>query len=196
LDVSFITHGHKDHFARSISKTLLEKSSCIFVIPQSCIAIAKELNIPPERIIVAKPRAPFEVLGVKVSPLRAIHGNSNFAIYYKANLEDCGYVLEVGGKRFLQPGDSFLLEDHLMEKNIDVLFFSPTEHNMHIKNSLTLINELKPKYILPQHHSTVVVNESTFFWAKGYHREVMSQLSPALKKRYYILKQGDKIQID
>lgn len=196
LDISFITHGHKDHFARSISKTLLEKSSCVFVIPQSCIAIAKELNIPPKRIIIAKPREPFQVLGVKVYPLRAIHGNSNFAIFYKANLEDCGYVLEVGGKRFLQPGDSFLLEDHLMEKNIDVLFFSPTEHNMHIKNSLTLINELKPKYILPQHHSTVVVNESTFFWAKGYHREVMSKLSPALKKRYYILKQGDKIQID
>ena len=29
LDISFITHGHKDHFARSISKTLLEKSSLI-----------------------------------------------------------------------------------------------------------------------------------------------------------------------
>lgn len=35
-----------------------------------------------------------------------------------------------------------------------------------------------------------------FFYPKGYHREVMSKLSPALKKRYYILKQGDKIQID
>ena len=196
LDISFITHGHKDHFARSISKTLIEKSKCIFVIPESCLAIAKELNIPNDRIRIAKPREPFEVLGVKVSPLRAIHGNADFAIYYKANFKDCGYLIEIGGKRFLQPGDSFLLEDHLMQENIDVLFFSPTEHNMHIKNSLTLINTLNPNYILPQHHSTVVVNESTFFWAKGYQKEVLEKLPKELRRRYFILQQGDKIQIE
>ncbi|MFQ3335006.1 MAG: L-ascorbate 6-phosphate lactonase [Candidatus Arcticimaribacter sp.] len=196
LDISFVTHGHKDHFARSISKTLIEKSKCIFVIPESCLSIAQELKIPKERIRIAKPREPFEILGVKVSPLRAIHGNANFAVYYKANLQDCGYLLEIGGKRFLQPGDSFLLEDHLIQEKIDVLFFSPTEHNMHIKNSLTLIEKLQPKYIMPQHHSTVVVNESTFFWAKGYQKEVRDKLSETLAKRYYILEPGDKVQID
>ena len=41
LDISFVTHGHKDHFARSISKTLIEKSKCIFVIPESCLEIAR-----------------------------------------------------------------------------------------------------------------------------------------------------------
>ncbi|MGY9042220.1 MAG: MBL fold metallo-hydrolase [Alphaproteobacteria bacterium] len=195
LDISFITHGHKDHFARSISKKLVQKSKCIFIIPESCLSIAQELNIPKNRIVIAKPRIPFELKGIKIIPLRAIHGNSDFAVYYKANLEDCGYIIEIGGKRFLQPGDSVLLEDHFIQKNIDVLFFSPTEHNMHIKNSLTLIEKLSPKYILPQHHSTVVVNEETYFWAKGYHKEVKEKLPANLSKRYYILNQGDKIQI-
>ena len=86
--------------------------------------------------------------------------------------------------------------DHLIQEKIDVLFFSPTEHNMHIKNSLTLIEKLQPKYIMPQHHSTVVVNESTFFWAKGYQKEVRDKLSETLAKRYYILEPGDKVQID
>tara|TARA_B100001059_G_scaffold5711_1_gene4819 strand:- start:964 stop:1788 length:825 start_codon:yes stop_codon:yes gene_type:complete len=195
LDISFVTHSHKDHFARSVSKVLMEESDCIFVIPESCLDIAKELNIPADRIKLAVPREKFQISGVNVTPIRAIHGNADFAIYYKANLEDCGYLIEINGKRFLQPGDSFLLEDHLFLKNIDVLFFSPTEHNMHIKNSLTLINRLKPKYILPQHHSTVEVNSNTFFWAKGYQKEVKEKLSEKLKKRYYILKEGDKLLI-
>ena len=66
---------------------------------------------------------------------------------------------------------------------------------MHIKNSLTLINKLKPNYIFPQHHSTVIVDSNTFFWAKGYHKEVKLKLSEKLKNRYYILKEGDKVLI-
>lgn len=196
LDISFVTHGHKDHFNRSTSQILAKQSDCIFVIPQSCAAIADELGIPKDRVRIAKPRMPFEIRGIKVQPLRAIHGNANFAIYYEANLDDCGYVIEIGGKRFLQPGDSHLLEDHLFLENIDVLFFSPTEHNMYIDPSVILINRLQPKYIFPQHHSTVIVNESTRFWAKGYPDEVKLRLAPSLQDRYYIIKQGDKVIIN
>ena len=66
---------------------------------------------------------------------------------------------------------------------------------MHINNSLTLINRLETKYILPQHHSTVIKNSNTFFWAKGYQKEVKEKLSKKLKNRYYILKEGDKLLI-
>ncbi len=195
LDISFITHYHKDHFNRSTSKILVEKSNCLFVMPESCLDIANELGIPQDRIIIAKPREPFEIMGIQVKPLRAIHGNANFAIYSQANLQDVGYHLTIDGKTFLQPGDSYLLEDHLFLKHVDVLFFSPTEHNMYIDRSVILINTLNPDYIFPQHHSTVIVNESTRFWAKGYHHEVKLRLSQALQERYYIMKQGDKVKI-
>ncbi|MBE0668856.1 MAG: MBL fold metallo-hydrolase, partial [Bacteroidales bacterium] len=146
-------------------------------------------------IVVAKPREPFEINGIKVEPLRALHGNSNFAIYYDANLQDCGYLFTIGGKRILQPGDTYLLEDHLFLKKVDVLFFSPTEHNMYIDNSVILINALEPEYIFPQHHSTVAVNESNRFWAKGYPDEVKIRLSKPLKERYHILKTGEMKEI-
>lgn len=196
LDVSFITHYHKDHFNRPTSKILLEQSDCIFVMPESCLDVAKELGIPMERIKVAKPREPFEIKGIKVEPLRALHGNANFAIYSQANLQDVGYHLTINGTTFLQPGDSYLLEDHLFLEHVDVLFFSPTEHNMYIDRSVILINTLNPDYIFPQHHSTVVVNESTRFWAKGYQDEVKIRLSKPLQERYYILNQGDKVKIE
>ncbi len=192
LDISFITHGHNDHFNRDATRILVEQSSCLFVFPESCTHIADQLNIPMDRRRVAIPRVPFEVMGVKVEPVRAIHGNANFAIYYEANLQDCGYVLDIGGTRFLQPGDSYLLEDHLFLEDIDVLFVSPTEHNMYIDRSVILINTLNPEYVFPQHHSTVEVTEETRFWAKGYPDEVKLRLSDPLKQRYHVLKEGEK----
>lgn len=194
IDISFVTHAHGDHFNEYTSRILLEQSSCIFVMPESCLPVARKLRIPDDRIVVAKPRESFEVKGVKVDPVRAIHGNANFAIYYEANLQDCGYVFTVGGKKFLQPGDSYLLEDHLFLKDIDVLFFSPTEHNMYIDRSVILINTLEPEYIFPQHHSTIAFGEGDKyrFWAKGYPDEVKLRLSRTLQNRYHILKPGGK----
>lgn len=196
LDISFITHGHKDHFNRISSKWLADSSDCLFVMPSSCLPIAQELGIPDQKITVAYPRMPFDILGIHIEPLRAIHGNANFAIYYDANLEDCGYIINIGGKRFLQPGDTHLLEDHLFCNDIDVLFFSPTEHNMYIYPSIILINRLEPSYILPQHHSTVIVNDETRFWAKGYQEEVRIRLNQSLQKNYHILNPGDFLLIE
>lgn len=195
LDVAFITHGHGDHFEEYTTRILVEKSKCIFVLPESCLVNAKKFGIPENRIVVAKPREPFEIKGIEVDPLRAIHGNANFAIYYDANLQDCGYLFTIGGKRILQPGDTYLLEDHLFLKKVDVLFFSPTEHNMYIDNSVMLINGLDPEYIFPQHHSTVALNDGNRFWAKGYPDEVKIRLSKVLKEKYFILKTGEMKEI-
>ena len=193
VDISFVTHAHGDHFNEYTSRVLLEKSSCIFVMPESCVPVAKKLKIPDNRIVVTKPRESYKVNGISVEAVRAIHGNANFAIYYEANLQDCGYVFTLGGKRFLQPGDTYLLEDHLFLKDIDVLFFSPTEHNMYIDRSVILINTLDPEYIFPQHHSTIAFGEGNKyrFWAKGYPDEVKIRLSRPLQERYHILTPGD-----
>jgi L-ascorbate metabolism protein UlaG (beta-lactamase superfamily) len=195
LDLVFITHEHDDHFHARTCQLLAEKSKCMFILPESCIEKANKLRIPEERRIIAQPRKPFELKGIKVEPLRAIHTGANFAILYDANLQDCGYLLTIKGKKFLQPGDSYLLEDHLRLKNVNVLFFSPTEHNTYIDASLILINTLNPDYIFPQHHSTVKVDETNRFWAKGYPDEVKIRLSQAMKEKYHILKPGDKTEI-
>lgn len=196
LDISFVTHGHGDHFHRATSRTLSEQGHCTFVIPNSCVDIASKLEIPGDRIRVAKPREdPFEIEGVQIQPIRAIHGNPKFAVYQRANLEDCGYVITIGGKSFLQPGDSVLLEDHLFLKHVDVLFFSPTEHNMHVEPSVILINELEPDYILPQHRDTYIQTPQNRYWTSGYPYEVLNLLSKPLRERYHILEPGKRLDI-
>ncbi len=195
LDIYLVTHAHSDHFDPRTAKIFIKNSKCIFVLPESCLKTAQDLGIPQERIRVAKPREPFELLGAKIEPIRAIHGNANFAVYFEANLQDCGYIITIGGKRFLQPGDSVLSEDQLFQEKIDVLFFSPTEHNTYIDNSVMLINRLSPSYILPQHHSTMTYDERDRFWAKGYPAEVKIRLSKPLQDRYHILEQGGYLEI-
>jgi len=195
LDISFVTHAHGDHFNIPTSRVLLEKSSCLFVIPESCLSGAGKLKIPENRIIIAKPREPFELKGIKIDPIRALHANPNFAIAYYANFQDCGYLFTIDGKTFLQPGDTYLLEDHLFLKKVNVLFFSPTEHNMYIDPSVILINTLNPDYIFPQHHGTITVAENNYWWTKGYPREVYMRLSQAMKDKYHTLKPGDNMEI-
>ena len=196
LDISFVTHEHSDHFERETSRILMEKGKCMFVMPASCLdAAKKEVQLPDNRIKIAKPRTQFDVGNVQVEAIRAIHGNANYAVYYDANLQDCGYVITLGGKRFLQVGDSVLTEDQLFLKDIDVLFFSPTEHNTYIEKSVILINTLEPKYIFPQHRDTFTVRPETRFWAKGYPDEVKIRLSKALQERYHILDMGQKMEI-
>jgi L-ascorbate metabolism protein UlaG (beta-lactamase superfamily) len=195
LDVAFVSHEHGDHFNRKTCRILAEKGRCTFVLPANCVEEARRIGIPEARIRVASPRRPFAVRGVKVSPLRAIHGNRKSAVYFDANLEDCGYLIELGGKTFLQPGDSVLLEDHLFLKHVDVLFVSPTEHNMQVEPAVTLINELEPEYVLPQHRDTYRVTPENRFWTDGYAAEVQWRLSKPLRERYHILKQGEKLVI-
>ena len=196
LDISFVTHEHSDHFERETSRILREKGECLFVMPATCLEAARiEIKIPEDRIRIAEPRTQFDIGDVHIEPIRAIHGNSNYAVYYKANLQDCGYVITIGGKRFLQIGDSVLLEDQLFLKDIDVLFFSPTEHNTYIDQSVILINMLEPKYIFPQHRNTFKVTPENRFWTSAYPAEVKLRLSKSLQERYHILEMGNKMKI-
>jgi hypothetical protein len=87
------------------------------------------------------------------------------------------------------------LQDHLLLKHVDVLFLSPTEHNMQIDNSVTLINALEPDYVLPQHRDTYRVTQENRFWTYAYTYEVPRRLPKELQKRYHIVEMGGRTDI-
>jgi hypothetical protein len=88
-----------------------------------------------------------------------------------------------------------LTEQHLGLKNIDVMFVSPTVHNMYVDRSMILINKLQPAYIFPQHFGTYQQTDDNAFWTRGYPDELKLRLSSDLQKRYHKLGQGEMFRI-
>jgi len=201
LNVLLVTHHHSDHCNPETIRQLVQKSKCTFVLPSPCIKELKDIKIPRERLIVPEPLDPFTVQGMRVEPIHAIHGNQEFTVltrepdFVDKIAHNCGYVFSLGGKQFLQPGDSVLTEEQLSLRNIDVLFISPTVHDMYIDRSTTLINHLQPRYIFPQHFGTYREIEDELFWRRGYPDELKVHLSPELQQRYHKLSQGQMFEI-
>ena len=201
LDVVFVSHHHGDHCNGATLRALARGTRTTFVLPQTCVKAVSNLGLAPERLIVPEPLRPFEVKGIRVEPIHAIHGNQEFSVLTReASFIDsirmnCGYVLTIGGKRFLHPGDSVLTEEHLGLKAIDVLFISPTVHNMYIDRSMILINRLQPAYIFPQHFGTFREADDNRFWTHGYPEDLKLRLSVDLQRRYHQLVQGEKFLI-
>ena len=201
LDAAFVTHHHGDHCNIPTIKALAQGPRTTLVLPQTCLKRVAQSGIPKERIIVPEPGRPLETKGIRVEPIHAIHGNQEFTVltrepdFIDSIRYNCGYVFNIGGKRFLHPGDSVLTEEHLGLKNIDVLFISPTVHNMYLDRSMILINRLQPAYIFPQHFGTYVQTDENAFWTRGYPDELKLRLSGELQKRYHKLKQGEVFKI-
>ena len=191
LDVVFITHEHGDHFGEATARILAERSGCTFVVPANCVDRAAVAGIPESRLVIARPGQPFEIAGIPVAPQRALHGHTDFTVYRRANLDDCGYVITIGGHRFFQPGDTVLLQQHLEDlAGVSVLFVSPTLHNTHIAASKTLVETVRPDYVFPQHFDTYQVTDQNSYWTVGYPDELCAALSVEMQRRFHKLVQG------
>jgi L-ascorbate metabolism protein UlaG (beta-lactamase superfamily) len=188
---AFATHEHGDHFNEETCLFLQKHSRCQFVLAKSCYQRALEIGIDDERIVVATPRTEFELDGgLSVSVIRAVHGHFKGSVYRGANMGDCGYVIKHGGFSLYQPGDTVLLDEHFTMGDIDLLFFSPTEHNMHIDNSVEFIRLVKPRHIVPQHYDSYEIKPDNAFWTRGFPDEVYAKLTEDEQWRFVKFTQG------
>ena len=171
-------------------------SDCTFIVPKSCYRKALTIGLDDERIIIATPGVSFSLNGMHINPVRAIHGHYQGSVYGGASMGDCGYVISSGGFTLYQPGDTLLLAEHFEMDGIDLLFFSPTEHNTHIENSIRLIRLLRPGRIIPQHFDSYVTTPDNAFWTKGYPDEVYAMLTDTEKRAFMKLSQGRPARAD
>jgi L-ascorbate metabolism protein UlaG (beta-lactamase superfamily) len=190
LDVLLITHGHDDHFNPRTAAALSAESECVFVVPVSCTDKAAAIGIDTRRVFKAVPGCEFTVEGAVVSPIRALHGHHHGSVYRHANFQDCGYLLELAGRKILQPGDTVLLHEHLELGEVDVLFVSPTEHNTNIEQSLRLIEAVNPRHIFPQHFGTYRKTPDNAYWTQGFPDRLRAALPAAGAARYHKIGQG------
>ncbi|MBR5546985.1 MAG: MBL fold metallo-hydrolase [Clostridia bacterium] len=177
LDWLMITHGHEDHFSTATVRHLLKGNRCRFIIPESCREKAAAIPGLKARTVFVRPGDRPAPDGIPLECLRAVHGHIGGTVYSGASMLDCGYRFTFGGLNFYQPGDTVLLEEHLEMHGVDVLFISPTEHNLGVENAVRLIRMLTPKKIILQHHSTYREQPDNLFWAHGYVPELLAALN-------------------
>lgn len=189
-----VSHSHGDHFNGDTCKFLNEHSNCRFILPLSCKAYAQRFGLDENRIVWVVPRQEYELAQwLNIKTIRAFHGHIKHSVYYNANTDDCGYVMNFGGFSIMQPGDTVLLQEHLEMSDIDILFVSPTEHNTHLEGSKNMIESIRPKYILAQHFGTYTVNDKNYFWTRGFPDELCELLPESLQKGFYKPVQGETI---
>jgi eukaryotic-like serine/threonine-protein kinase len=81
------------------------------------------------------------------------------------------------------------------DRLVDILFVSPTVHNMHVDRSAILINTLQPGLVIPQHFGTYREDDENRFWTKGCPDELRLALSTDLQRRCRKLVIGERLVI-
>ena len=196
IDYVFATHAHGDHFNIDTYKYLIDHGNCTLVLPHSCAGSVEKASIDGARIIWAVPGQAMELEPwLRVEPTHALHGHIARSVYSGANFDDCGYLFTIGGMRVCHPGDSVLLHEHLEISNINVLFVSPTEHNMHVEGCRSLIEAINPDHIFAQHFGTYPVTDANSYWTTGYEEPLRLALSSKHRSRYIIPEPGKSYAI-
>jgi len=164
-----VTHHHKDHFdAKSVAEHLKHNPEAILASSQQVCEQVRE--IPDLGKTVAKrvrslapegnQKAVVEHAGVTVEILRLSHGTGRFA-----SIWNLGYVVHMGGKRFLHIGDAELnpisrgpLKVHARDVDVACIPY----WLLYSESDRTFITEsLRPKQIVAIHVPPKEIEEAT-----------------------------------
>jgi L-ascorbate metabolism protein UlaG (beta-lactamase superfamily) len=107
LDFVLLTHHHDDHLDLGLLR-MLRHLPIWWVVPEAILPLVqKEAGLPAERILVPKPLQPIELFGFRITPFDGLHWED--APDYpdgRRGVPATGYLVELGEKRWLFPGDT------------------------------------------------------------------------------------------
>lgn len=151
-DLIFITHDHYDHFSIEDIKKV-EKSNTIFIIPESMLENAIKSGIKENRIIKIKPNQNYKYENLKIETIPAYNVNKKF--HPKEN-NWVGYLIEYNNVVYYIAGDTDITNENKKVK-CDIAFVPiGGTYTMNYKEAAKLINEIKPKFVLPIHYGKIV----------------------------------------
>ena len=145
------SHEHIDHFdAESLPGLAAASPEAKVVVPTPLVPRVTALGILPDRVIGAQPDEPFELDGVTIHPVPALHGVDVADAYtFGRELSDglyryLGYVVEAGGLRVYHAGDTLAdeeLEDRLTRLAPDVALL-PINGRDHYREAQNLVGNM------------------------------------------------------
>jgi L-ascorbate metabolism protein UlaG (beta-lactamase superfamily) len=153
-DLILITHEHFDHCSPKDVQALLKKETVIITTNDSAIRLKG--NLMPRRAgfpRVVKPGEVLEFEGVKIESVRAYNLDKSF--HPKEN-DWLGFIVTASNMRIYHTGDSDFIPE-MKSLNVDVILVPiGGTYTMDARDAARLVNELKPKFVIPMHYGSIV----------------------------------------
>lgn len=151
-DIIFITHAHYDHFSpEDILK--INQPHTLYVMPCSMQGEETKIGVSIDRVIWLQPNESANIAGIPVYAMPSY--NTNKPMHPKEN-GWLGYVLELNGQNIYIAGDCDIMpEAETLSCDIAMVPIGAT-YTMNAEEAATLINQMKPKTVIPTHYGTLV----------------------------------------
>lgn len=106
LDSVVLTHRHADHFNPGFLAALRD-FPVRWIVPEAMTDQVRTLNLPPEKLTVARPLEPLHLGALTLTPFEGQHFEADATRPGGIRgVPAMGYLAEFSGKRWLLPGDT------------------------------------------------------------------------------------------
>lgn len=159
LDLLLYTHSDIDHLAIGTAKDLLKLKPKV-VGPSPVYEKLTKNEADPKTIEICRPGDRIHIDDILIEVTVADHPWQllNTKVYGKPfRIGDCcGFILNTPDGRFYLPGDTRLMEEHLLISDIDVLALDASVDTYHLNHygASELANSLKEARLIPYHYGT------------------------------------------
>ena len=151
-DIIFITHDHYDHYSEEDIDKVIKEDTTI-VIPKDLLKKLLKKGINKNAIIVAEPNKEYETQGINFNTIPAYNINKKF--HPKEN-NWLGYIITINNVKYYVAGDTDITNENKKVK-CDIAFVPiGGTYTMNYKEAAKLINEIKPKFVVPIHYGKIV----------------------------------------
>lgn len=161
LDAVLYTHADGDHVGIETAKALLPSGAIFHTTPHAAEKL-REAGIPRDRICEHIHHSVFYVGDIRVRMTGAFHphqlGVPEQCHYFHFTIDDCtGFRLETQDGIIWNPGDTMLMEEHLSNKDADIVMmdFGDNEHHFGRRIATQLANALRWSRLIMFHWGTV-----------------------------------------
>ena len=174
-DIILVTHEHFDHFEPATVAEIAERTWASVVAPKP---VLKDLNIPDRQKVDVRVGDRFDLKGVSIEVVKAVHPQSVYPV---------GYIIEKEGLRVYHAGDTYEFAQ-MNEIRCDwALLPIGGTYTMDVIDAEKAAKEIKCKYVVPMHYGT---------WSKiAQDPRAFAESLRDSKRKVVLMKFGEEIQL-